>query len=193
MSEGGFEQQGNLGTPVDNSQEASLQTSADEGQPGINPKWNKMLGVLPGQFRDAVVPHLRDWDQGVQKQFQQIHSQYEPYKPFLDSGISPQDIQQGLGFIQALQDQDQAENIVRTLIEHYGFNLDGAVPAEQDETGQPQTPQLDPSDPRLQQLEQGFQTMADIMLAQQAEQDAKIQDGELDVEFAEAKKKFGIR
>ena len=75
---------------------------SDQGQPGIPPGFdfdagfsgadqqqdaglsNDFLSRVPEADREIVGKYVRDWDAGVTRRFQDIHSQYEPYKQLGD-------------------------------------------------------------------------------------------------------------
>src|SRR5678815_523547 len=83
--------------------------SAQGESTGGNPAWQDILNVLPDSLHSTVKPALEKWDQGVQQRFQTVHSQYEPFKPFLDSGVDPQNINYALAIL------DKIENDPRSI------------------------------------------------------------------------------
>lgn len=75
--------------------------------------------------RPIVEQYIRDWDSGVTKRFQEIHSQYEPYKAFQEQGIQPEQL--GLA-IDVLQTLDSNPKQIYDLL---GSMLEEELKAEQ--------------------------------------------------------------
>lgn len=97
----------NSGTPTPGS---SAPASNIPQVPGSNPNtggghpaWQEILNEVPQALHDKVRPTLEKWDRGVEERFAQVHSQYEPYKPFVEQGITPQQIDAGMRLFAALQ------------------------------------------------------------------------------------------
>lgn len=169
----------------------------NEGNSG-NPAWAPFLEVLPTSLHPTVTPVLQEWDRGVQQRFQEIHSEYEPYKPyqqFIDNEVDPEAIEVAMGIFAQLDENPRAiyDALVQTFGEEWGLNQQQAA-----------DPSLDPSyesygetpkDPRIDALEQGFQQLAQTLLneRQQQEQtqlDAQ-QDSALDQELSALKATHG--
>jgi hypothetical protein len=164
-----------------NSQTSTAQT-AD------NPAWNELLGAVPSQLHGVIKPHLQKWDQGVQERFQKVHSDYEPWKPYAEAGISPDEVNYALNLLEAINTDPQ--RVYDALAQHLGIKgvpQNGSYP-EQGESG---TDEGGFEDPRLQELEEGYKNLAQITLAQhQKEQDAEA-DAELDKYLKTLTEKFG--
>lgn len=72
-----------------------------------NPKHSKLLNLIPGELHPLIIPVLKEWDQGVNDQFQNIrneYKEYEVYKPLIDAGIDPTFAQQSAALVQQLQE-----------------------------------------------------------------------------------------
>lgn len=57
----------------------------------INPAWQVILDTLPGDLHKLVTPALQKWDDDVKARFEEIHKEYESYKPFkqfIDNNIA---------------------------------------------------------------------------------------------------------
>jgi hypothetical protein len=171
---------------MDGIESGEVQGTETESASGPNPAWNDVLGVLPEQFHEAVTPHFQKWDQEAQKRIESVNQQvqqFEPFKPFVENGISPTDLEQGLQLMYQLNANPQA--VYNALAEAYGFNSQapGNEVAEE-ETSEEQNFQ----DPRFDQLQQGLDLVAQTILQQE---NAKIEaqaDAEIDAELAELKK-----
>jgi hypothetical protein len=170
---------------------------ADTAQPSVNPAWNDALGVIPSQLHSQVVPHFQKWDKNYQDSIQKVHSQYEPWKPIIDNGYTPEDVNFGISLIQALTNNPQelaaalnewieAENSSGAGIEQQGQN---------ESTPQfPQNPEFDISQhPVIQQQDQALRAMAEILLSQRQAEQAAAADQELANEFETLREKFKDR
>jgi hypothetical protein len=72
------------------------------------------LQEIPEQHRPILEPYLKKWDGQVTKKFQDIHSQYEPYKQLGD----PELLQQAMQIYQTLDQQPEViYNILREQFE----------------------------------------------------------------------------
>lgn len=80
-------------------------TETTEGQDnnGIHPAWNELIEKLPTQFVPTVTPILQQWDKGVQDRFQKVQSTYAPYKPFIEGGVTPDQIDAAMRLMQAVE------------------------------------------------------------------------------------------
>lgn len=183
----------------DNSGEAQGQQEvtqpADTGIPSINPAWNDALGVIPSQLHSQVIPHFQKWDQNFQSQIQKVHSQYEPYKPFLEAGYQPDDINFGINLAQAIAQNPQqvAQALNEWIQAEYG---------EEEQQGQNEsTPQFDPNTPdfditqhpAFQQQDQALRAMAEILLEQREQEQQAQADQELEQEISSLQEKFKDR
>lgn len=60
------------------------------------------LQRVPEEHREILKPYVGQWDAGVTRRFQSIHSEYEPYKQFKENGISADVLQQGVTLVDLL-------------------------------------------------------------------------------------------
>lgn len=91
----------------------------DNGAPensggGVHPAWNDMLGVIPQELHEQVLPHLRNWDQNVQK----VQQQYAPYREFSQGGWTPDRLRQAVGVAQAIEQNPRG--FMDVLRRHFG-------------------------------------------------------------------------
>lgn len=96
--------------PTNSPEPSEEQGQGNSVQDNINPAWNDVLGLIPETLHSQITPHFSKWDKGVQERFQQVHSQYEPYKAyqtFVESQISPDDLRMGYGLLQAVYQKPQ--------------------------------------------------------------------------------------
>lgn len=120
---------GQLAGEVDNSiedssndeSEDSFDDEGDNKKLGGHPAWQEILSAVPAEYHEALTPKLREWDSGVTKRFQEIHSQYEPLKVFepIAEDVDADTLSSALGLFQAIN--TNPEQVYRALGEAYGF------------------------------------------------------------------------
>lgn len=169
---------------VDNSQGQQQDTGT-----GINPAWNELLSELPSSLHSVAIPHLQKWDKNYQEGIGKVHSQYESYKPFVEQGIDPAQLQYGLQVLDAIQNRPQE---VYAAMQQYFGEQQGE---EEEESFEEQGQQSEPVDitqhPQFQQLAEMVQVMAQSMVQQQSLSQEQQEDEELEQEFAQAREQFG--
>lgn len=89
----------------DGSQTEEIQQteSSSENESGHNPAWNELLDTVPEEFHKHMLPHLQQWDKGVQERFQTVQQQYTPFKEFVDRKVPTEDLMAGLNALSALR------------------------------------------------------------------------------------------
>ncbi len=175
---------------------------------GINPAWNEALEHIPDDVRDNVLPVFKKWDDNFQGQVQKVHSEYEPYKEFKEGNVAPDDIRMALGIAQALSDNPR--QVWETMANSYGWETGGASggAGNSSETGQGSSEQNvqnqgaqnnsgagfelpDSVREQLNKLQTGQETMAQIILQKQQEEQQKLEDAQLQEQIADLKKQHG--
>ncbi len=151
---------------------------------GGNPAWSEFLEAVPQEFHEKVTPILKKWDEGVQNRFQQVHSEYEPWKPIIGTGVEPGTAQFALQMLNAVQ--ENPEMVWRALGEHYKLfdtlnnnNNSGGSGSGQGQ-GEPNGDN-DPYLPHINELKNQNQLLAKAILEQrqaalEAEEDAKLDE-----------------
>lgn len=184
----GLMDQGNNDQP-----QPELSQEPEPQQSGINPAWNDLLSQVPEGLRGNLTPHLQQWDQNYQAGLQKVHSQYEPYKPFLDQGVDPEALNNAMLIMQNLEQDPQ--KFAELLIGHYGLQIgeQGQQPPQDPQDSElTEDPVFDITQhPDFQRYSQMTETMAQALLAQNEQAAAAQAEQELDQEFAEAKEKHG--
>lgn len=142
---------------------ADSQPVAEQQSEG-HPAWKEILDLLPDEFHPLVTPKLKGWDDGVQTRFQNLQSQYEPYKPFIENEVDPEYLQQAIGLAAAIEQDPQ--RVYNALAEAYGYgqgvaDTTGATGADTDEDSDPD----DPVAARLAEHERMLEQMAEAFLA----------------------------
>lgn len=180
--------------PVEVTQEpisGSPETPVESG--GDNPAWAPILEVIPEGIRQLVTPKLKEWDQGVNARFQKIHQEYEPYKPFKEQGLDPQEL------MRSHQVREQIDRDPLAFYERLGQYLQQAgLLQEQEEVDEEGPEELDPED-RVKQsltaLEQKQQEILNsIEEAQRKQQEAQLQQQaqeQVTREYQEVEAKYG--
>jgi len=197
---------------VDNSTEEisndeSESDSVDEGgskKLGGHPAWQEILSAVPAEFHDALTPKLREWDSGVTKRFQEIHSQYEPLKVFepIADDVDADTLSSALGLFQAIN--TNPEEVYRALGAAYGFagEQESSDDYEDEDYGQlpPQVAQrLEEQQRAIEALSEYVQTNQ-MTVEQQQEQEmldnylGQLQDayGEFDEDYVLTKMAAGV-
>lgn len=192
---------------VDTSGQSFVPSTGDSSNAtdsnGINPAWNDLLGALPDSLHSQVIPHLKSWDTGVQTKFQQVQSQYAPYKDIVGQ-VAPEDIQSALDVMRALNEDPQG--FYSSMGEYYNLTPAQQAQAQQANanSGQGQPDEYDLSDiepdgsnfdlekdPRFQQLSQQQQVIAEFLSSQAEAAQAQKEDAELETALTSLKEKHG--
>lgn len=160
--------------------------NSEGGGNGVNPAWNDVLAVVPKDLHNQVIPHFRNWDSGVQQKIQSVHSDYADYKFLKENNVSAEDTRIALGILRAIQ--EDPKSVYDSLATSYGYG--------QPEQGQPEIPEALKGVPpevlaQIEQLQGGYQTMAQILLQKQEQEQAAQADFQLDQELNALKKKHG--
>lgn len=176
------------------SQPQSPQGQAPEPEK-INPVWNGLLSKIPDQnLQKLIMPELKRFDQEHSKGLDKVHSQYAPYKPFLDAQVNPEDLNNALMVYQSME-QDP-EKFIRAIAEFYKVNLEqgqnaGEQPPEPTyDSGEQQPFDLTQHPEFLRQQQIVEQLAQGYMLQQNQAQEAE-DDAALDAELEAARQKFG--
>lgn len=178
---------------MDGIEDGNVQGNVDDGNaPGQNPAWNDVLSVIPEQYHQQVTPYFQQWDQSAQSRVEQANSQvkqFEPYKDFVDHGIDPDELQQGLRLMYEINQNPQA--VYDALANAY--NLGPGVGNTDDDEGDEED-NYNPQgyqDPRFDQLQQGVELVSQIVLNEQNEKLARQAEQELDTELSGLREKHG--
>jgi len=160
-------------------------TPADSG----NPAWKPILDALPDSLHETVRPQLEAWDRDVQTRFDTLRSeqnQYTPWREFIDSGVDPDTATYAIQLLNEIATNPRA--IYDTLGQRLGLTPQQVEQAIQ-EGGDPSEEEY--TDPRFQQLEEGFRTLAELQLQQQQAAQQAAEDQALEAELTAAREKHG--
>lgn len=150
--------------------------------------WAQYLEPLPESVRPLVEPTFKQWDADVTQRFQKVQSEYAPLKdfaPLVEQGFTPDVAGQAFNLMQALNNDPEA--VLRELAEAIGYDLDQGTQEPNDDGETPG----EFVDPRLATVEQMTEAMAEIMLAQERQQQEAQENAMLDAHLAELKEKHG--
>lgn len=177
-----------MGSPVEGGEVQGTPVDGGEGSPGLNPAWTEALSAIPEQFHQTLTPHFQQWDKSAQDKIESVNqqlSQFEGFKPFLETGISPQDLEQAAQLAYMVQTDPQA--VYNALAEAHGFSSGEPVGSgEEGEEVEPQNLQ----DPRFDELQQGLDLVAQTLLQQEQMKVQQAADAKLDAEINELKTKY---
>lgn len=188
---------GNEGVqPTDASVDAGSSTPPVDNAGGGNPAWGELLNVLPEQLHPVVKPHLEKWDRGVQTRFEQVQSQFNPYKPFAEKGVQPHDIEVALAIAEQINtDPQKFYGTMQQYLQQQGIDPSGQG---QQNGNQPLEFDLgdgtdfqQQNDPRLAQFEQQQQAMAQWIQQQEEQRIQQQADAELEAELKSLQEKHG--
>ena len=164
-------------TATSENVQLNSETVTDPGQqtqpePAPKAPWADHLEKFPTSLHPIAEEIFKEWDGNVTKRFQDLHSTYEPYKPFIEEW-EPEAIQTALALAQALEADPQL--FAQKLAESYGFAESEQGAANQQVEEVPPAYGEDPDNPyaaQLKQQEELLRTLADHVLSkEQAEQE----------------------
>jgi len=194
---------------------AAVNTPADSGQApetppsgGDNPNWSTILDVLPTSLHEIVKPVLKTWDQGIDGRFQEIHQQYDPYKPFVEQKVDPNELAQAYALLQAIN--ENPKQIWDQMAQYYGYTGEGGQGNSGGTAPQPvptvppttQEGQYDFGSPeantawqqmseQVRQQQELLLTMGNAFLSEKQQAEQAQVDQVLNTQLAEAKTKHG--
>jgi hypothetical protein len=166
-------------------------TQAPDTGSDNKPPYASYLEGLPTSVVPLVEPIFKKWDSDTGKKFQEVHSQYETYKPwsnFVDNGVDPEDALRGLILLQKLQENPQ--EVYQQIGKSFGFGEQGQQPEQTVEEFEDGLPTI-AGDPRFQQVEQMTQLVADYIVKQEQQKRQAEADSSLDKELSDLKSKHG--
>lgn len=190
-------QEQNIETPVDNGGEAE---NSQESGDGGHPAWEEILSgaEVPEAYKPLLRKTFQQWDEGVNKKFEELHqvqSQFEPYKPFIENNVEPQQLERAYQIMQMIE--KNPEGFYQQMGDFYKFNQGQTAQAsgqgqqvddvdEYDISGEEETP-----DPRYQQLEQQQQLIAQALVQMHQKEENAAADRQLEAELAQLREERG--
>lgn len=163
-------------------------TVSNEGQGESQPSEyaSQFLGNVPEEHRSVLEPYVKQWDAGVTRRFQDLHSQYQPYK---DAGWDVDTFAQVQEIVRVLN--EEPERLYQALHEEYGQKQ-----VEAQNLGEGTGPSLQGEVPtefqtKFDQMQSVVETMAQFILQQQQGAQESQEDQELDNYLGLLKQEFG--
>lgn len=160
------------------------------GASGHNPAWDDVLGLIPESLHASITPHFQRWDSAAQSKIEAANNsirQFDDYKPFVEHGIAPSELEQGLRLMYEINNNPR--NVYDALAKAY--NYQSAVEAAQQQQTEGEETQQTYQDPRFDQLQQGIELVSKIVLADQKAKQAATEDIKLDRELKALTEKYG--
>lgn len=182
-----------MGTPIDPEAGNEVQ-GIDPDQiesPGLNPAWNDVLSVLPEQFHSVVTPHFQKWDSAANQRVEAANASlkdFENYKPFVEHGITQEELEQGLRLMFEVNNNPQ--NVWDALGKAYKFGQTPGTGTVEEVDEDDDTP-IGVEDPRFSQLQQGLELVSQIVLNDAKAKQAAQEDNKLTQELDGLKSKYG--
>lgn len=174
---------------------AQAPSGVSEGQGQTSESDNSLssgfLQQIPEADRAIIAPYIEQWDAGVTRRFQELHSEYSPYKQFLEAGYSAEDFGRAQQLYEML-DQDP-KTLYNLLTQHFAGEEEQALSGQ--EQGQVGTDDLGDIPPalqeRLQKQDQLLEAMAQHIIGQQEAQQTAEQDKQYAEYLKTLKTQFG--
>lgn len=174
---------------------ADFSQGSDLGSTGeASAPWADYVKDLPDSVRPLVEPKFKDWDANVTKRFQQVHSEYEPLKPFkslVDNGLDFDSVQQAVQFAQLVNEDPQ--RVYEALAEQYGYGKEqGSVDPEAGDSfdDEPTADDL-ANNPEFAKYREMTEQMAQIMVEQQRAVQMAEEEAALDAQLASLREQHG--
>lgn len=187
-----------MGTPVEGtSSEGNEQVqdiTPDQGDnSGPNPAWNDVLNIIPQEFHSQITPHFQKWDQAANSRVTSANeaaAKFKDYEPFVEHGITRDQLIEGLQLMHTLNNNPR--ELYESLQTSFGFTPQQAAAAVEEISEESEENSFDiENHPKFQELQNGFQILAQRTLDEQQRQEEAKMDALLDKEFSDAKKKYG--
>lgn len=179
------------------TEQETTQEETSENEGGLHPAWNEMLEALPSSLHSTVTPYLQQRDKSYQDGINKVHSQYEPYKPFVDNQIPQDRINYALQVAQAIEERPQ--EMVKALTEYLqsqGMSASDAKEVAKETVGEPGQVESDVPEellnhPKFQEMERQLQTVAQYLVSQKQAEEQQAQDAQLETELAGLRSEHG--
>jgi hypothetical protein len=189
-----------MGTPIE--PESVQGEIPDEGNnaPGPNPAWNDVLSILPEQFHPVVTPKFQEWDNAANTRIESLNStlkEYEAYKPFVEHGISADELEQGVRLLFEINNNPQGVYEALANAYNLGQSANPPVAAGTANNEEPETPfdaaNLPPEVmEKLNQHDGLLQAVSQIVLNDAQAKQAANDDLALEKELKDTAEKLGI-
>lgn len=185
---------------LEQNQNGDGQASTDQGdtpgsgQGGGNPYSlaDNFLQGVPDEHRPILEPYVKKWDAGVTRRFQEIHSQYEPYKQLGE----PDQLSQAVEIYQLLDQNPQL--VYQILHQQFGQAPGQGVGNQQIEDEEEEENPfsqfqevLTPFQQQMQQQQQMLEALAQVVVGKAQQERQAEEDRQLDQYLTNLKQEFG--
>ena len=151
-----------------------------------NDLWEPIRSELDPISFSRIESHLKDMDRSANERVARSNAQLAPYKPFIDQGVSPEDLTAGLTLAQQINSDPAA---IYTALGDF-LEREGRLPTKAELKEEVASPEgVDPNapeatlDPRFQQLAEQQEQMIQFLQAQEQQRMEQRADAELSTEM----------
>jgi hypothetical protein len=141
----------------------------------------EFLKSLKDDQRQMMEPLVKQWDAGVTRRFQELQTQIAPFRPLLEAGVDPADVQNALQIYTLLDQNPQyLYQLLKTELEGAEGQEGAGVQGQQElqgEEGYELPPQVQQ---RLDQLQAVVEALAQQTIQSRQDQSAQQEDAELE-------------
>lgn len=157
---------------AENAAPVETAPTGDTGS-GDNPAWAPLRDALDPISYSKVTPYLKEFDKQANTRIESLNQEYGWAKELTKQGITPDHVTMALGAAQALSERpEEVYSSLQTFLQE-----NNRLPNQQELAQQVEDDKEDdktPSDPRLDQIAQQQQQLADAFEAQQQSQQQAI-------------------
>lgn len=185
-----FRMEGEEGTATETNEGTETSQGTESQDSGYSEFAAGFLKDVPDSQKVLIEPYIKKWDSGVTKKFQEIHSQYEPYKELGD----PETLAQAVQIMNMLDNEDDAKQIYDILHQQYGQKVADEITGgdPQNKEGQGEASGLPPEwAQKFDQQQTLLTTLAEIVLGSHQQEQQAQEDTELENYLGELKEKHG--
>lgn len=162
------------------------QPQSDGGDTANVQPWSSVLEGIPTQFHGDVTPALEKWHNEHQQKYQEVENKYGGWKPFIEQGVDPVQVQSAWGLAAALE--NDPVNTIKTIQQYYeqqglSFTDQQATQIANKAVQQAVGDQNTAVDPRYDELKRNQDLMANIIVKNNNEKLAAEEDRKVAAEF----------
>lgn len=175
------------------SQGVDTQPTGQPQQTGQAPSGDSLyaefLQQVPEAQRPLIEPHLKKWDAGVTKRFQELHSKYRPYE---ELGTDPEQLGQAVQLMEALEDPEQQRRIYEYFKEQFEAETGAGAQPQPGATEEEVYSTIPPEfTQRLEKSERLLEQVAQFILTSRQKEMEAEEEAELDQTLDQLREKHG--
>ena len=160
----------------DGTEQAAEPVEPAPAESAGNPAWDTLRSELDEISFHRIEPHLKEMDRAAQQRVTTSNQQLAPYKEFIDSGVTSEDMQTGLALAQRVNSNpEELYEALGTYLRDNG-RLPNEVELKQEikENAEESKEEEKPSDPRYDELAQQTAQMREFLQAQDFERQVGV-------------------